>query len=80
MINAGIFNNDILVVDRSITPDSNRIVIAAINGELLVKRFIKTEHVCELRSENPDYPPIPIRKDDDLVIWGVVTYVIHKPV
>ena len=59
MIEAGIFNNDLLVVDRSIRPQSNHIVIAAINGELLVKRFIQKGDRCELHSANNSYPPIP---------------------
>ena len=80
MIEAGIFNTDLLVVDRSIRPQSNHIVIAAINGELLVKRFIQKGTRCELHSANNNYPPIPLTEEDDLVIWGVVTYVIHKPV
>lgn len=78
MINAGIFEQDMLVVDRSLPVSSGRIVIAAVNHELTVKRFQKTMDGCELIAENPAYPPIIIKQGDELHIWGVVTHVIHQ--
>lgn len=78
MINAGIHENDILVVDRSITPADGKIVIAAIDGQLTVKRLKKNPHgQLTLFAENPDYPPIEIREGNEVHIWGVVTNVIH---
>lgn len=77
MINAGIFNNDLLIVDRSLEPANGKIVIAVINGELTVKRFQKNARECLLVAENPEYPAIEIKPEDDLHIWGVVTNVIH---
>tara|TARA_Y100000588_G_C14223046_1_gene911910 strand:+ start:198 stop:725 length:528 start_codon:yes stop_codon:yes gene_type:complete len=78
MINAGIHTGDILIVDRSLEATHNKIVIAAIDGELTVKRLSKMGHQIQLLAENDDFPPIDITEDQDLVIWGVVTHVIHQ--
>ena len=77
MTGAGINDNDILVVDRSIEPANNNIVIAVINGELTVKRLLKNKVCCRLMAENPDYPPLEINDEMELEIWGVVTFAIH---
>ena len=77
MTGAGINNNDILIVDRSVAPISGKIVIAVINGELTVKRLIKTESSCRLVAENPDYSDIEITGEMELEIWGVATSAIH---
>ena len=77
MTGAGINNNDILIVDRSVAPVSGKIVIAVINGELTVKRLIKTESSCRLVAENPDYSDIEITGEMELEIWGVATSAIH---
>ena len=78
MTGAGINHDDIVVVDRSVTPASGRIVIAVLNGELTIKRLIKNQQTCALRAEHPDFPPVHIPEDTDLEIWGVVTFAIHK--
>jgi len=72
MINAGIFQGDILVVDRSITAKDNDIVVALLDNEFTVKR-LKTSGELRLQAENPDYADIPINGENELVIWGVVT-------
>jgi DNA polymerase V len=77
MLGAGIHPDDILVVDRSIEPVSGKIVICALNGELTVKRLQKTGQQVVLAAENPAYADIPINEAIDMVIWGVVTSVIH---
>ncbi len=77
MLGAGIHPNDILVVDRSLEATPGKIVICAVNSELTVKRLIQRHEQLILASENSDYPDILIREDFDLVIWGVVTNVIH---
>lgn len=77
MIGAGIHHNDILVVDRSIEPLPGKIVICALNGELTVKRLDRDNGQWQLKAENPDYPDIAIFEDLEMVIWGVVTNVIH---
>ena len=77
MKNAGIFPNDILIVDRSLKPIDGKIVIAALDGELTVKRLRREKNILYLMPENPDYQPIKINEAQDLIIWGVVTNVIH---
>ncbi len=77
MINAGIHTGDILVVDRSIEATHGKIVIAALNGELTVKRLSRQHGQVKLVAENPDFPALDITEEYDMVIWGVVTNVIH---
>jgi len=78
MLEAGIFDGDLLVVDRSITAVDGKIVIAAINEDITVKRLkIKNSNVY-LVPENPAYSAIKITSDLEFKIWGVVTSVIHK--
>lgn len=78
MVNAGINQSDVLVVDRSIEARSGRIVVAAINGELTVKRLSKTNEGVYLLPENDNYEPIKIEEGNENIVWGVVTNVIHK--
>lgn len=77
MINAGIHDGDMLIVDRAIEPASGKIVIAALDGELTVKRLSTRGGRVRLLPENPDYPVIEIGTEQELVIWGVVIHVIH---
>ncbi len=79
MINVGIFDNDILIVDRSLTPTRQSIILASLDGELVIKKLIKDQSEnYYLKSENTNYPNIKINFDTDTIIWGVVTYVIHS--
>lgn len=78
MINIGIYENDILIVDRSIQPINNSIVIGVVNGEFTVKRINKSEDKFYLIPENDNFPPIEITETMDFKIWGVVTNAIHK--
>lgn len=72
MKDIGILPNDILVVDRSLSAAHNKIVIAAIDGELTVKRLYHRGELIKLLPENAAYPEIELEKESDLVIWGVV--------
>jgi DNA polymerase V len=78
MIKAGIHHNDILIVDRSLEATNGKIVIAAVNGELTVKRLFIDANKVQLVAENDTYRPIEITEDIELHIWGVVTNVIHS--
>ncbi|MFZ4503111.1 MAG: LexA family protein [Methylovulum sp.] len=78
MINAGIYPNDILIIDRSLEPISGKIVICALNGELTVKRLLHEHGLWHLKAENPDYPEIVLHEELDCVIWGVVIHIIHS--
>ena len=77
MLGAGIHPNDILVVDRSLEAVVGKIVICALNAELTVKRLKSIGTEIVLGAENPAYTDIVVKDTIDLVIWGVVTNVIH---
>jgi DNA polymerase V len=77
MEGCGIFNGDILVVDRSVEPKHGKIVIASIDGELTVKKLKKDESGVFLEALNPKYKMIKITEHLDFRIWGVVTSNIH---
>lgn len=76
MSKVGINTGDLLIVDRSAKVTNNKIVVAAINDELLVKRIRFAENTIQLISENDQYQPISIRREDNFDIWGVVKSVI----
>ncbi len=78
MQGAGIHDGDLLVVDRAIQPVHGRVVIAAVHGELTVKRLWMREGRTVLRPENPAYPVLDVSGLDDVELWGVVTSVIHR--
>lgn len=78
MINAGIHNGDILIVDRALDPSDGKIVIAVINGEMTVKRIRRKSGKLYLMPENDEFKPLEISEDSEFHIWGVVTNVIHK--
>ena len=78
MIGAGIYEGDALLVDRSMDPKHNNIVIAQLNNEFTVKRFYRRGGVVKLVAENPIYPARLIKEEDDFLVWGVVTFNLHK--
>jgi DNA polymerase V len=78
MKNAGIFSDDILVVDRSLEAQNGKIIVALLNGEFTVKRLLKTAQGITLCPENESFSPIKVTPESEFQVWGVVTYVIHK--
>ena len=80
MEKAGIGNEDLLVVDKSLEAKNNDIVIASVNGEFTVKRYININGKILLRAETEigNYPDININESIDFEIWGVVTHTIHN--
>ena len=78
MLQAGIHSGDLLIVDRSIKPKNNSIVIASIDGDLTVKRIKVSGKNFFLNSDNKDYGNVKINNESDIFIWGVVTKVIHN--
>ena len=77
MHDAGIQSGDILVVDRSLAPTDRKIVVAMIDGEFTVKRFRNQEGRIFLEAANDQFPKIEVSGDQELVVWGVVSFVIH---
>ena len=78
MIGAGIFDGDTVIVDRSIKPVTGKIVIAVLNGDMLIRRFEKTFNKLRLLPETERLAPIEIDPYAEFSVWGVVTYVIHS--
>ena len=78
MINAGIFPDDILVVDRSLKAEDGKVVIAVVDNELTVKRYRKKGKSIILEPENNAFDPIFIPRESEAFVWGVVTNVIHN--
>ena len=77
MIGAGIFDGDLLIIDRSIEVKNNAIVLAILDTEFTVKRLIKTGDAITLRAENDAYDDIQVRDNQTMMVWGVVVHVIH---
>ncbi len=78
MVKAGIHDGDLLVVDRSIEPRDKNVVIAAVNGELTVKRIRIKKNKLALEPENENYQSQEIHEEMEFEVWGVVTNVIHS--
>jgi DNA polymerase V len=78
MINASIHEGDLLIVDRHLEARHGKIVIAAVDGQLTVKRLHKSSGKTYLMPENEKYPPIELLEDQNVVILGVVTRVLHE--
>ena len=78
MIEDGIEDGDILVVDRSLTPSDGKVVVSFIDGEFTLKRLRVDMSGVWLQPANPAYPPIHIEEGNNFQVWGVVTYVIKK--
>lgn len=72
MEGAGIFSGDVLVVDRAVEATEGKIVVAAVYGELVVKRLGKNQGMLALFSENAEYAPIIVSESEDVFVWGVV--------
>mgnify|MGYP001287182503 FL=1 len=78
MVGAGLDNNDLLVIDRSLEPTNNKIAVCLIDGEFTVKRLKVENDRIWLKPENLDYKPIEITEENQFIIWGIVTNVIKK--
>lgn len=78
MVGLGIFDGDLLVVDRAMPATHGSVVIAVVDGEFTVKQLIDTAHGQLLRAAHPDYPDVHIKPEQDLSIWGVVQWNVHK--
>lgn len=78
MINAGIGDGDIVIVDRSIKPVNGKIVIAVIDGEMLIRRYEQSFNKLRLVPETHNLSPIEVSEFMDFKIWGVVVYIIKS--
>ena len=78
MIGAGLDDNDILIIDRSLEPQHNKIAVCFIDGEFTVKRLIVKGEAVWLQPENANYKPFEVTSENEFIIWGIVTNVIKK--
>ncbi|OGS91732.1 MAG: peptidase S24 [Gallionellales bacterium GWA2_59_43] len=78
MLGLGIYDGDLLIVDRSIPAAHGCVVVAVIDGEFTVKQLLYTPQGKVLRAAHPDYPDVAIRAGQDFSIWGVVQWNVHK--
>ncbi|MFZ5524215.1 MAG: LexA family protein [Pseudomonadota bacterium] len=74
----GIFDGDLLVVDRALPAVHGRVVIAVLDGEFTVKQLLHTAEGQVLRAAHPDYPDTLIKPEQDFSVWGVVSWNVHK--
>ena len=78
MEKANIYSGDVMIVDKSLSPQNNSIVLAVIDSEFTVKRIKKNGDKLYLIPENESFNPIEITEDMNFNVWGVVTHVIHE--
>ena len=78
MVEAGLDDGDLLVIDRSLDPENGKIAVCFVDGEFTVKRIKKEKDRLYLIPENKKYKRIEIKEENELIIWGVVEYVIKK--
>lgn len=78
MCDAGISHGDLLVIDRSLEPKDGKIAVCMLDGEFTVKRLRVKESAVYLVPENKNYKKIKVEEEQDLIIWGIVTYVVKE--
>ncbi|MFL2636722.1 MAG: LexA family protein [Flavobacteriaceae bacterium] len=78
MLEAGIDDGDLLVIDKSLSPENGKIAVCFIDGDFTIKRIVKEKGKLYLKAENKKYKSIEIREGNELIIWGIVEYVIKK--
>lgn len=78
MKDANILSGDLLIVDRSVTPGDKQIVVAMLDGEFCVKRLRRSEGRVWLEAANPEFPQFEITDEQELTIWGAVTFIVHQ--
>ena len=78
MENAGLSDGDLIIIDRSLNPENNKIAVCFLDGDFTVKRIIRKGKNIYLKPENKNYKEIEINEENELKIWGIVTYVIKS--
>jgi DNA polymerase V len=78
MTGAGIFNGDVIIVDRSLEAKNGKVIVAVLNGEMLVRRLEQSFNKVRLVPETKKLAPIDVDPFAEFAVWGVVTYVIHQ--
>ena len=76
MEDAGLSDGDMIIIDKSLIPQNNKIAVCFLDGEFTIKRVVKRNNNLYLKPENKNYEEILISEDNELMIWGIVTYVV----
>ena len=76
MEDAGLSDGDMIIIDKSLTPQNNKIAVCFLDGEFTIKRVVKRNNNLYLKPENKNYEEILISEENELMIWGIVTYVV----
>ena len=76
MINMGIHDGDLLIIDKSIEPRNNKIAVCYIDGEFTLKKIKIEKNCCWLIPANDQYKPIKVTSENEFIVWGIVTYLI----
>ena len=79
MVDAGIHDGDLLVIDKALEPKEGAIAVCYLDGEFTVKRLAVQEEGVYLMPANAEFKPIRITEENEFLVWGIVAYVIHKP-
>ena len=79
MVDAGIQDGDLLVIDKALEPKEGAIAVCYLDGEFTVKRLAVREEGVYLMPANAEFKPIRITEENEFLVWGIVAYVIHKP-
>ena len=79
MVDAGIQDGDLLVIDKALEPKDGAIAVCYLDGEFTVKRLAVQEEGVFLMPANAEFKPIQITEENEFLVWGIVAYVIHKP-
>ena len=79
MTDAGILDGDLLVIDKAVDPKDGDIAVCFLDGEFTVKRISRQADALYLMPANDEFKPIPVTGESEFLVWGVVTFVIHKP-
>ena len=78
MTDAGILDGDLLVIDKAVIPKDGDIAVCFLNGEFTVKRISKREEGLYLMPANEEFEPIRVTEESEFLVWGIVTFVIHR--
>ena len=78
MVDAGINEGDLLIIDRSLTPHDGNIAVCFVDGEFTVKRLSVRDDGIYLTPANTDYPELKVSEDNNFVVWGIVSHIIKR--
>jgi len=79
MMDAGIEDGDLLIIDKALEPKDGDVAVCFIDGEFMVKRIRLEDGGLFLMPANPEFQPVRVTEENEFLVWGIVSYIIHKP-